>query len=133
MLLLNKGLICRKSFFRKKNYKTERNPFVRGAVLKATVVTPKKPNSARRPIVKASLINKHFVLAHIPGIGHNLRKHSLVLIRGGGARDLPMVSFTCVRGCYDLIGVLNRVTRRSIYGIKRLKEAEILKKKFKRL
>lgn len=133
LLLLNKGLIFRKTVIKKKNYKIERNPFARGAVLKATVVTPKKPNSARRPIVKVSLINKNFVLSHIPGIGHNLRKHSLVLIRGGGARDLPMVSFTCVRGCYDLIGVLNRVTRRSVYGIKKNKEATSLKRKFKRI
>jgi len=93
------------------------NPQKRGMVLKARIVTPKKPNSARRPVVKVSLINKRQTVAHIPGIGHNLRKHSNILIRGGGARDLPGVSYTCVRGVYDLNSVLNKTRRRSIYGV----------------
>ena len=114
----------------KKYYKNESNPFVRGAVVKTIVMTPKKPNSARRPVAKINLVNKNVILSHIPGIGHNLRKHSLTLIRCGGARDLPMVSYTCIRGCYDLLGVLNRVTRRSVYGIK--KDKIIKKSKFKR-
>jgi len=93
------------------------NPQKKGIVLKTRIVTPKKPNSARRPVVKMALVNKRQTVAHIPGIGHNLRKHSNVLIRGGGARDLPGVSYTCVRGVYDLAGVLNKQRRRSIYGV----------------
>jgi len=105
------------------------NPQVRGVVMRARIVTPKKPNSARRPVVKVVLVNKNRVTAHIPGIGHNLRRHSTVLIRGGGARDLPGVSYSCIRGVYDLAGVVNRTKRRSIYGIP-LKEH--LKKKVRR-
>jgi small subunit ribosomal protein S12 len=105
------------------------NPQKKGVVLKPRIVTPKKPNSARRPVVKVILSNKNYLVAHIPGIGHNLRKHSTVLIRGGGARDLPGVSYTCVRGAYDLAGVLNRNKRRSIYGIP---TKEHLKKKLRR-
>lgn len=105
------------------------NPQVRGVVMRARIVTPKKPNSARRPVVKVVLVNKNRVTAHIPGIGHNLRRHSTVLVRGGGARDLPGVSYSCVRGVYDLAGVINRNKRRSIYGIP-LKEH--LKKKVRR-
>jgi small subunit ribosomal protein S12 len=106
-----------------------KNPQVRGIVIKTRIVTPKKPNSARRPAAKITLVNKNVVTAHIPGIGHNLRKHSTVLVRGGGARDLPGVSYTCIRGAYDLSGVANRNKRRSIYGIA-LKEH--LKKKVRR-
>lgn len=93
------------------------NPQKRGMVIKTRIVTPKKPNSARRPVAKIALINKRQTIAHIPGIGHNLRKHSNVLIRGGGARDLPGVSYTCIRGVYDLNSVLNKTRRRSIYGV----------------
>jgi small subunit ribosomal protein S12 len=93
------------------------NPQKKGMVLKTRIVTPKKPNSARRPVAKISLVNKKQTVAHIPGIGHNLRKHSNVLIRGGGARDLPGVSYTCIRGLYDLSSVLNKLRRRSIYGV----------------
>ena len=94
-------------------------PQAGGNVFRARIVTPKKPNSARRPAVKVFLNNLKQVVAHIPGIGHNLRRHSRVLIRGGGARDLPGVRHTCVRGVYDFLGVKNKTKRRSIYGIKR--------------
>ena len=104
-------------------------PQAKGIVLKARIVTPKKPNSARRPVVKVSLSNKSRLIAHIPGIGHNLRRHSSVLIRGGGARDLPGVSHTCIRGVLDLAGVLNRSSRRSVYGIPM---KEHLRKKMRR-
>lgn len=94
-------------------------PQVQGDVIKVKIVTPKKPNSARRPTVKAALTNGKKVVAHIPGIGHNLRKHSDTLIRGGGSRDLPGVRHTCIRGVYDFMGVKNKTRRRSIYGVKR--------------
>ena len=95
----------------------EGNPQKKGMVLKTRIITPKKPNSARRPVAKISLVNKKQTVAHIPGVGHNLRKHSNTLIRGGGARDLPGVSYTCVRSVYDLSSVLNKQRRRSIYGV----------------
>ncbi len=94
-------------------------PQVRGSVKRARIVTPRKPNSARRPVAKIILKNKIWITAHIPGIGHNLRPHSSVLVRGGGARDLPGVRFTCIRGVYDFAGVKGKKRRRSIYGIKR--------------
>lgn len=90
-----------------------------GNVFRPRIVTPKKPNSARRPAVKAFLHNNKHVVAHIPGIGHNLRRHSKILVRGGGARDLPGVRHTCVRGVYDFLGVKNKLYRRSLYGVKR--------------
>jgi len=105
------------------------NPQLKGVVFKTRIVTPKKPNSARRPVAKIYLSSERGVLAHIPGIGHNLRKHSSLLVRGGGARDLPGVNYTCIRGTYDLSGVLNRIYRRSIYGIER---PDYLKKKLRR-
>ena len=95
------------------------NPQKKGVVMKARIVTPRKPNSARRPVAKVILVNKKRLTAHIPGIGHNIRRHSSVLVRGGGARDLPGVGYTCVRGVYDFSRVLNRYNRRSIYGIPR--------------
>lgn len=81
------------------------NPQVRGVVMKTRIATPKKPNSARRPVAKIILVNKNKVTAHIPGVGHNLKRYASVLVIGGGARDLPGVRYTCVRGVYDLSGV----------------------------
>lgn len=98
-------------------------PQAGGNVFRPRIVTPKKPNSARRPAVKVFLHNSKHVVAHIPGIGHNLRRHSKVLVRGGGARDLPGVRHTCIRGVYDFLGVKNKNRRRSIYGVKRPSES----------
>ena len=102
------------------------SPQARGTVRRARIVTPRKPNSARRPVAKVMLVNGNRVTAHIPGVGHNLRSHSQVLIRGGGARDLPGVRYTCVRGVYDLNGVSGKKRRRSIYGVE--KSADLKKK-----
>jgi small subunit ribosomal protein S12 len=104
-------------------------PQIRGVVLRVRIQTPKKPNSARRPVAKIFLSIKRNIVSHIPGIGHNLRKHSEVLIRGGGSRDLPGINYTCIRGKFDLVGVLNKKRRRSIYGVK-LEDS--LKKKLRR-
>lgn len=112
-----KKSVLNKFYIKKISKILEGNPQKKGMVLKTRIVTPKKPNSARRPVAKIQLVNKKQTVAHIPGIGHNLRKHSNVLIRGGGARDLPGVSYTCIRGVYDLNPVLNKNTRRSIYGV----------------
>lgn len=94
------------------------NPQVRGTVIRVRIATPKKPNSARRPVAKIVLVNKKNVVAHLPGIGHNLRKHSSVLICGVGARDLPGVRHSCIRGVKDFGPVSGRTKRRSVYGIK---------------
>lgn len=103
------------------------NPQLRGVVARARILTPRKPNSAKRPIAKIKLKKKGRITAYIPGVGHNLRRHSAVLIRGGGARDLPGVWYTCIRGVYDFAGLTKKINRRSIYGAK--KAANLIKKK----
>lgn len=92
-------------------------PQVRGRVVRLKIITPRKPNSARRPVVKSKLVNKRRVTAHIPGIGHTLRRFSEVLIKGTGPRDLPGVNYRCCRGVYDLGPVLKKKRRKSIYGV----------------
>jgi small subunit ribosomal protein S12 len=82
------------------------------------ICTPRKPNSARRKVVKALLFTKRFVLSYITGNRHNLSKYGKVLIRGGGARDVPVVNFTCIRGKFDFSGLAGIKRRRSIYGLK---------------
>jgi small subunit ribosomal protein S12 len=97
------------------------NPFKRGVCVKVYTMTPKKPNSAVRKVAKVKLSNKMEVLAYIPGIGHNLQEHSVVLIRGGRVKDLPGVRYTVVRGKLDAGGVQNRKRGRSKYGAKKPK------------
>lgn len=97
--------------------------FKRGVCVKVTTTTPKKPNSALRKIARVRLSNGMEVTAYIPGIGHNLQEHSIVLIRGGRVKDLPGVRYHIVRGVYDTQGVQNRKRSRSLYGVKREKVA----------
>ncbi len=97
-------------------------PFKRGVCLKVTTKTPKKPNSALRKIARVRLSNGMEVTAYIPGIGHNLQEHSIVLIRGGRVKDLPGVRYHIVRGVYDTSGVATRRQGRSLYGAKRPKK-----------
>ena len=99
------------------------SPFKRGVCLKVTTMTPKKPNSALRKIARIRLSNGMEVTAYIPGIGHNLQEHSIVLIRGGRVKDLPGVRYHIVRGVYDTSGVSTRRQGRSLYGAKRPKKA----------
>lgn len=106
-------------------------PQAKGAVKKARIVTPRKPNSARRPVAKVILNNRKRLTAHIPGIGHNIRSHSSVLIRGGGARDLPGVRYSCIRGVYDFVGLINKKRRRSIYGAKQDIKGKQPRRKFR--
>lgn len=94
-------------------------PFMRGVCLKVYTSTPKKPNSALRKIAKVKLTNGMEVLAYIPGIGHNLQEHSVVMIRGGRVKDLPGVRYHIVRGKLDTLGVDGRKRSRSKYGTKR--------------
>jgi small subunit ribosomal protein S12 len=99
-------------------------PFKRGVVLLVRTQTPKKPNSALRKTARVRLSNKKEVTVYIPGEGHNLQEHSVVLVKGGKVQDLPGVKYTIVRGTLDLAGVQSRKTSRSIYGTKRPKEAK---------
>lgn len=99
-------------------------PFFRGVCTKVTTTTPKKPNSALRKICRVRLSNGMEVTAYIPGVGHNLREHSIVLIRGGRRKDLPGVRYQVVRGVYDSQGVDTRRQGRSRYGNKRPKAAK---------
>jgi len=95
------------------------SPFKRGVCVKVTTVTPKKPNSALRKVARVRLTNGMEVTAYIPGIGHNLQEHSIVLIRGGRVKDLPGVRYHIVRGVLDTAGVDNRKRGRSRYGTKK--------------
>jgi len=97
------------------------SPFRRGVCLKVTTITPKKPNSALRKIARVKLTNRMEVTAYIPGIGHNLQEHSIVLIRGGRVKDLPGVRYHVVRGVLDTAGVEGRKQGRSKYGAKKEK------------
>ena len=98
------------------------NPFKRGVCLKVTTTTPKKPNSALRKIARVRLSNGMEVTAYIPGEGHNLQEHSIVMLRGGRVKDLPGVRYHIIRGRYDTQGVEGRRKGRSLYGQKRPKE-----------
>jgi small subunit ribosomal protein S12 len=97
-------------------------PLKRGVVLQVKTLTPRKPNSALRKAARVRLSNKREVTAYIPGEGHNLQEHSVVLIKGGKIQDLPGIKYTIVRGALDLTGVNNRKTSRSIYGTKKSKK-----------
>ena len=94
-------------------------PFRRGVCLQVRTMTPKKPNSALRKIARVRLSNKIEVTAYIPGEGHNLQEHSIVLVRGGRVKDLPGVRYHIVRGTLDAAGVSKRKKSRSKYGAKR--------------
>lgn len=98
--------------------KTFPSPFKRGVCIKVGTMTPKKPNSALRKIARVRLSNRMEVTAYIPGEGHNLQEHSVVLIRGGRVKDLPGVRYHVVRGVLDAAGVDNRKVSRSKYGVK---------------
>ena len=97
-------------------------PQRRGVCTKVTTTTPKKPNSALRKIARVRLTNGMEATCYIPGIGHNLQEHSVVLIRGGRVRDLPGVRYHIIRGTLDTQGVANRKQSRSKYGAKRPKK-----------
>jgi len=100
------------------------SPFKKGICLKVFTVTPKKPNSALRKVARVRLTNRQEVTAYIPGEGHNLQEHSIVLIRGGRVKDLPGVRYHIVRGILDTTGVEGRKQERSKYGVKKLGEAK---------
>jgi len=106
---------------RKRTELPKGSPFKRGVCIKVYTTTPKKPNSALRKVAKVRLSNGSEVIAYIPGEGHTLQEHSIVLLRGGRVKDLPGVRYHIVRGVYDASGVANRKRSRSMYGAKQPK------------
>lgn len=110
------------SLHRKKSTTIKGASFKRGVCLKVTTTTPKKPNSALRKIARVRLSNGMEVTAYIPGMGHNLQEHSIVLLKGGRTKDLPGVRYKVVRGVYDAQGVESRRQGRSRYGNKKPKK-----------
>jgi small subunit ribosomal protein S12 len=100
----------------------DRCPQRRGVCLQVRTMTPKKPNSALRKIARVRLTNGQEVTAYVPGVGHNLQEHSIVLVRGGRVKDLPGVRYHVIRGTLDAMGVEGRRQGRSLYGSKRPKE-----------
>ena len=97
------------------------SPQKRGVCVRVYTTTPKKPNSALRKVARVRLTNGFEITSYIPGIGHNLQEHSIVLIRGGRVKDLPGVRYHIVRGSLDSVGVADRKKSRSKYGAKRAK------------
>ncbi len=111
----------KKKVSRSKSPALERCPAKRGVCLQVKTMTPKKPNSALRKIARVRLSNGKEITAYIPGEGHNLQEHSIVLVRGGRVRDLPGVRYHIVRGTLDTAGVDDRRRSRSKYGTKKPK------------
>jgi small subunit ribosomal protein S12 len=105
-----------------KTFKTAGNPQKRGVCTQVKTMTPKKPNSALRKVARVRLTNGIEVTSYIPGVGHNLQEHSVVLIRGGRVKDLPGIRYHIVRGTLDTAGVADRKQGRSKYGTKRPKK-----------
>ena len=119
----SKSPVLQKGVNTLKNQPTDvSSPQKRGVCTKVTTVSPKKPNSALRKIARVRLTNGMEATTYIPGIGHNLQEHSVVLIRGGRVRDLPGVRYHIIRGTLDAQGVANRMQSRSKYGAKRPKK-----------
>ena len=103
------------------------SPFKRAVVLQVRTMTPMKPNSALRKVARVRLSNGREVTAYIPGEGHNLAEHAIVLVRGGRVKDLPGIKYTIVRGVFDTSGVEGRQTSRSIYGTKKTGGGAVVK------
>ena len=108
----------------KNKFSRANNPFRRGVCLAVYTRTPKKPNSALRKVAKVRLSNKQEIIAYIPGEGHNLQEHSVVMVKAGRTPDLPGVKYEVVRGVYDTAGIDKRRQSRSRYGTKRPKAAK---------
>ena len=118
--LVRKGRVAKKE--KSKSPALEKCPQKRGVCTRVFTTTPKKPNSAMRKVARIRLTNNIEVTGYIPGIGHNLQEHSIVLIRGGRVKDLPGVRYHVIRGTLDCEGTLDRNKGRSKYGTKRPKE-----------
>lgn len=114
-------LLTRIKLKKLKKPKLKFSPQRKTVVLRLRICTPRKPNSARRPVIKGFMTSKKKVLAYLHGSGHTVKRHSRVLVRGGGARDLPVVNYSCIRGVYDFEPKKVR-RRRSIFGLKKPEE-----------
>lgn len=112
--------------YKSKSLALDSCPQRRGVCIKVYTTTPKKPNSAVRKVAKVRLTNQNEIIAYIPGEGHNLQEHSIVLVRGGRVKDLPGVRYHIVRGALDTAGVNGRRQRRSKYGAKRPKPGQVV-------
>lgn len=120
--LVNK---CRKKLTsRTKSPALEGNPQKRGICTRVYTMTPKKPNSALRKVARVRLSNRTEVTTYIPGVGHNLQEHSVVLVRGGRVKDLPGIRYHLIRGTLDASGVEGREKSRSKYGVKMAKKGK---------
>jgi len=108
-----------KKIRRKKTPALFGSPQRKGICLKTYIINPKKPNSAKRKVARVRLTTKKEVTAFIPGIGHNITEHAMLLIRGGRVRDLPGIKYKVIRGMLDASDVINRKTSRSKYGVKK--------------
>ena len=117
--LVRQGRVSHKA--KSKNAALQHNPQKRGVCTRVFTTTPKKPNSALRKVARVRLVNGIEVTAYIPGEGHNLQEHSIVLVRGGRVKDLPGVRYHIVRGALDTQGVKDRKQGRSLYGAKKAK------------
>jgi len=114
-----KAVVLRKTYnARKRRFFDSFNPQKRGVVTLVKTITPKKPNSGLRKVAKVRLSNKQEITAYIPGIGHELAEHSIVLVRGGRVKDLVGIKYHIIRGKYDTTGVVGRKKARSKYGTK---------------
>ena len=114
---------ARKRTFKKTKSKAlEGSPQKKGVCIQVKTQTPKKPNSALRKVARVRLTNNMTVTAYIPGVGHNLQEHSIVIIRGGRVKDLPGVRYHIIRGLLDTAGVTDRKKSRSKYGVKKTKQ-----------
>jgi len=114
--LTKKGRVTARS--KTKSPALQRSPQKRGVCVRVYTTTPKKPNSALRKVARVRLTNGIEVTSYIPGVGHNLQEHSIVLIRGGKVKDLPGVRYHIIRGAMDTVGVQGRKRSRSKYGAK---------------
>jgi len=121
--LVKKGREAKK--YKSKSPALERCPQKRGVCTRVFTTTPKKPNSAMRKVARIRLTNNIEVTGYIPGIGHNLQEHSIVLIRGGRVKDLPGVRYHVIRGSLDCEGVQDRLKGRSKYGSRRPKQKKV--------
>jgi small subunit ribosomal protein S12 len=120
-IIKKKRVMALRKYFNAKERRMKEivSPFKKGVILLVKTMTPKKPNSALRKVARVRLSNQQEITAYIPGIGHELAEHSLVLVRGGRVKDLPGVKYHIVRGKYDTTGVVGRKQGRSRYGTKK--------------
>jgi len=123
--LVRKGRTQKK--YKSKSPALETCPQKRGVCTRVFTTTPKKPNSAMRKVARVRLSNNIEVTGYIPGVGHNLQEHSIVMLRGGRVKDLPGVRYHIIRGTLDSEGVANRMQSRSRYGAKKPKEKRVAK------